>query len=59
MASLDGLQIIGVFGNTEPALGFEKCPIMSNISVLLLAVLEDNVEPVNSMSSSSSDIVLL
>lgn len=60
MATSEGLQTIGVFGNTDPALGWEKCPIMSKISdPLVAAALQDVAEPMNSMSSSSSDGVLL
>jgi len=59
MASSDGLQRIGVFGNPDPGLSCEKCPIISNISVLLVGVVEANVDPRNSMSSSSSDMVFL
>lgn len=60
MATSEGLQTIGVFGNTDPALGWAKCPIMSKISEpLVAAALEDTAEPTNSMSSSSSDGVLL
>ncbi|KAJ0878784.1 hypothetical protein HanRHA438_Chr10g0443681 [Helianthus annuus] len=32
IASSDGLQTIGVFGNSEVESVLEKCPIMSNIS---------------------------
>lgn len=59
IASSDGLQTIGVFGSPEGEFDREKCPIISNISYLLLVVLEEDVVPTNSISSSSSDTVLL
>lgn len=59
IASSDGLQTIGVFGSPEGEFDWEKWPIISNISYLLLVVLEEDVVPTNSISSSSSDTVLL
>lgn len=56
MASSDGLQTTGVFGNPKPRLGPEKCPMMSKISELpLLALPGDST---NSTSSSSPDATL-
>lgn len=63
MASTDGLQTMGVFGNAKLGFGCAKCPMMSNILELLivLALVEVVVvlSPTNSMSSSSSETVLL
>ena len=63
MASTDGLQTMGVFGNAKLGFGWAKCPMMSNILELLivLALVEVAVvlSPTNSMSSSSSETVLL
>lgn len=60
MACAYGLQTIGVFGKDDvEALGWEKCATMSKISVLALVVLEDDLEPVNWMSSSSSETMFL
>ena len=63
MAFSDGLQIIGVLGKTVLGLGWEKWAMMSKICeplafffVVGLVVLET---PINSMSSSSSETVLL
>jgi len=64
MAFSDGLQMIGVFGKIEQlGLGLAKCPMMSKIwevaGPLLLVVGLVVLEPTNSMSSSSSETVLL
>ncbi len=63
MASSDGLQTMGVFGNPKLGLGWAKCPMMSNILelllVLVLAAAVVVLNPTNSMSSSSSETVLL
>jgi hypothetical protein len=63
IASWDGLQTIGVFGSSDAVeLALEKCPIMSNISLLLVLASRPFVQdetPTNSMSSSSSETVLL
>lgn len=60
MAASVGLQTIGVLGNTDPILGWEKCPIMSKISDPLLVLVEEfNLWPRNSMSSSSSETAVL
>lgn len=62
MACSDGLQTIGVFGNSDPGLGCEKWPIMSKIPELLLLVAagaEFFGVRTKSASSSSSDVVFL
>ena len=63
MAFSDGLQTIGVFGNTAVGIGWAKCSMMSKICelhapllVVGLVLLDD---PTNSMSSSSSETVVL
>lgn len=56
MAASDGLHTMGVFGNMEHGSGWAKCPIMSKISVVVTTVAAD---PTNSISSSSSETVLL
>lgn len=57
MAASDGLQTMGVFGNPEPRIGRAKWAMMSNILELEAAAIVR--EPTNSMSSSSSEKVLL
>ena len=59
IAASDGLQTIGVFGKAVPALGGEKCPTISKISLLLVAVVAAAVNLTKAISSSSSDTVLL
>lgn len=61
IASCDGLQTIGVFGNSDVELLMEKCSIISKICLLLPFVFVIAVDdgPTNSMSSSSSDGVFL
>lgn len=60
MADSDGLQTIGVFGKTSTfGLGLAKWSMMSKIWMFVAPLLLVLVEPTNSMSSSSSEIMLL
>ena len=63
MAFSDGLQTIGVFGKTALGLSWAKCPMMSKIwevpEPLQVVVGLVVLEPTNSMSSSSSETMLL
>lgn len=61
IAASDGLHTIGVFGRAVLALGWEKWPMISKISLLLAAAVAGAVavDPTKAISSSSSDTVLL
>lgn len=60
MADSEGLQTIGVFGKPDgSASGWEKYPMMSKTPEVPFTAVEDCVDPMNSVSSSSSDAVLL